>query len=149
MIVVAIIALLAASAFPLYNNAVAKAHKRALAADMNELYRALMRYSFDNNKFPADSGAGALNTTTLEPLVAAGYFPVATGFNRKLSQGHIQFYFAPDWRGQDADFLVVARSRIDPNMVFYAMHYSIFGFFTYDGVYVLKDGVFSRADEAI
>jgi type II secretory pathway pseudopilin PulG len=149
MVVVAIIALIAASAFPVYNSAVEKAHKAALAADMNELYRAFMRYSFDQNRFPADSGAGALNTTTLDPLVSGGYFPPATTLNRKLVSRRIQFYFAPDWNGPNADFIVVARSQIDPSMVFYVMHYSLWDAFSYDGVYVLKDGVFVRADEAI
>lgn len=149
MIVVAIIALIAASALPVYNRALTKAHKTALMTDMNGLYTAFMSYRFDNNKFPADAGRGALNPTTLEPLVGGGYFSNVANLNRKLVGRRIQTYFAPDWSGRDSDFIVVARSSVDRNLIFYVMHYDFMGFFGYDGVYVLKDGNFVRADEAI
>jgi prepilin-type N-terminal cleavage/methylation domain-containing protein len=149
MIVVAIMGLLAATALPVYRNALIKANKTALVADMNSLYKAFLSYRFDHDRFPSDSGAGALNTRTLEPLASGGYFTSATSLNRKLLNGRIQVYWAPDWDGHDADFVVVAQSAIDRNMVIYAMSYDFGGWIGYDGVYVLEDGTFVRADQAI
>lgn len=149
LIVVGIIALLAASALPVYKNALAKAHRTALVSEMNTLYKAFLSYHFDHNKFPADSGRSAFNRTTLDPLVSGGYFSNAANFNRKLRGRRIQTYFALDWRGRDSDFIVVAQSAMDPSMVFYVMHFEFWGLSGYDGVYLLKDGLFVRADEAI
>jgi hypothetical protein len=118
-------------------------------ADMNTLYKAFLSYRFDHDKFPTDSGAGALNTKTFEPLASGGYFTGAVGLDRKLLSGRAIFYFAPDWDGRDSDFILVAQSAIDRDMVVYVMSYDFGGWFGYDGVYVLKDGTFVRADQAI
>ena len=149
MIVLVIMGLLAATAIPVYRNAVVKTKKAALVADMNTLYKAFLSYRFDHNKFPSDNGAGGFNTRTLDPLASGGYFTSAATLNRKLLNGRIQFYFAPDWDGGDSDFVLVAQSAIDRNMVFYVMSYDFGGWFGYDGVYVLKDGMFVKADQAI
>jgi prepilin-type N-terminal cleavage/methylation domain-containing protein len=54
LVVVAILALLAATAIPVYQNALDKSRRMALAADLNTLHTAFMRYYADHWKFPAD-----------------------------------------------------------------------------------------------
>jgi len=145
LIVVAIIGLIAATAIPIYQGATVKAQRMALAGDMRELYSAFMRYNVDHGRFPRDTGVGALNTRTLSPLSTGGYFGSAQGLTVKTKDGRMLFYWAPDWEGPDSDF-IIARSKVDPNVWVYAMHYDFGGLFAYDGVYLLLNGVLVRAD---
>lgn len=146
LISVAIVGLLAATAIPVYQGAIAKAQRVALAADMTEFYSAFMRYHIDRGRFPADSGVGAFDTTTLSPLTTTGYFGGGESLKHKLTNGRVLFYWAPDWNGPDADFIVIASSTLEPNVYVYAMHYEFGGFFAYDGVYLLIDGQLVRSD---
>jgi prepilin-type N-terminal cleavage/methylation domain-containing protein len=146
LIVVAIIGLLTATAVPVYRDAQAKAQRAALAGDMKELYSAFMRYHVDRGGFPSDSGAGAFNITTLNPLANSGYFPSVDGLKSKTYDNRMYWYWAPDWEGPNSDFIVIARSKVDPNVWVYAMHYDLLGLFAYDGVYLLLDGQLVRAD---
>ncbi len=146
LIAVAIVGLLAATALPVYQGAIAKAQRVALAADMTEFYSAFMRYHIDRGRFPADSGIGAFDTTTLSPLSTSGYFGGVESLTSKLTEGRILFYWAPDWNGPDADFVVVAASAAQPDVFVYAMHYEFGGFFAYDGVYLFVNGQLVRAD---
>lgn len=141
-----IIGLIAAIAIPIYSNAMLKARRVALAGDFHELYSSFMRYHIDYGQFPSDSGGGALNTGTLEPLSTAGYYPHAESLNLKLQGGEVVFYWAPDWNGPNANFVVAGRSATDPSVMVYAMHYGFGGLVDYDGVYLLIDGNFVRAD---
>ncbi|HUC43150.1 MAG TPA: prepilin-type N-terminal cleavage/methylation domain-containing protein [Candidatus Sulfotelmatobacter sp.] len=146
LLCVAIIGLLAATAVPLYQGAVAKAQHAALIGDMYELYGAFMRYYVDHGSFPTDTGGSRFNVTTLEPLTSSGYFSSADGLKLKLLNNRLRTYVAPDANGPDADFLVIAVSKDDPNYWVYAMHYESAGLFVYDGVYILVDGNFVHAD---
>jgi len=148
LIVLLIVGLLAAIAIPIYQGAIAKAERLALAADVRELYSAFMRYHIDQGRFPADTGAGVLNVATLSPLATAGYFSGAKALNDKLDGNQLLFYWAPDWNGPDADFIAIGRSAAQPDVLVYAMHYDIAGLVAYDGVYFLRGGQFVRADEA-
>lgn len=146
LIVCGIIGLLAAIAIPIYQNAMMKARRVALAGDFNELYTAFMRYHIDYGEFPADFGGGALNTGTLAPLSTAGYFTHTTSLNSKLQTNQVIFYWAPDWNGPNADFVIMGRSAVDPTVIVYAMHYGVGGLVDYDGVYLLIGGNLVRAD---
>lgn len=146
LVSLAIIGLLAATAIPVYQNAIAKAQRAALVADMSQVYSAFIRYHADHGQFPADSGAGALDIATLAPLATSGYYAAASTLNSKLHQGHAWWYWAPDWNGPNADFILIGRSKSDPEMYVYAMHYGFDGFSGYEGVYVWHNGVLTRAD---
>ena len=141
-----IIGLLAAIAIPIYQNAMMKARRVALAGDFNELYTAFMRYHIDYGQFPADFGGGALNTGTLAPLSTSGYYAHTQSLNSKLQSNQVIFYWAPDWNGPNADFVIMGRSAVDPSVIVYAMHYGFGGLIDYDGVYLLIGGNFVRAD---
>lgn len=143
-----IVGLLAAIAIPIYQGAIDKAERLALAADIRELYSAFMRYHIDQGRFPSDTGAGVLDLATLSPLATGGYFSGVTALNDKLSGNQLLFYWAPDWEGPDSDFIAIGRSARQPDVLVYAMHYDFGGLFAYDGVYFLRDGQFVRADEA-
>lgn len=141
-----IIGLIAAIAAPIYQNAMMKARRVALAGDFHELYSSFMRYHIDYGRFPTDSGAGALVAGTLAPLSTGGYYTHAQSFNSKLQGNQVVFYWAPDWNGPDANFVIAGRSRVDPSVMVYAMHYGFGGLIDYDGVYLLVNGNFVRAD---
>lgn len=148
LIVVAIIGLLAATSIPVYRNALARAQRTALAANMTQLYSAFMRYNVDHGRFPADTGAGSLNVATLAPLTTGGYFGSAKPLDDQLSNGQLLFYWTPDWNGPDADFIAIGRSATDPSVLVYAMHYGFGGGFSYEGVYFWANGQLVRADGA-
>ena len=141
-----IIGLIAAIAAPIYQNAMMKARRVALAGDFTELYSSFMRYHIDFGRFPTDSGAGALVVGTLAPLSSGGYYTHAQSLNSKLQNNQVVFYWAPDWNGPDANFVIAGRSRVDPTVMVYAMHYGFGGLIDYDGVYLLVNGNFVRAD---
>ncbi|HJQ96664.1 MAG TPA: hypothetical protein VJ826_00045 [Candidatus Polarisedimenticolaceae bacterium] len=146
LIVCGIIGLLAGMAVPIYQNALAKARRVALAGQFTELYSAFMRYHVDYGQFPSDIGGGALNTSTLAPLSTSGYFAHAQAINDALQGHRAIFYWAPDWEGPNSDFIIVGRSAADPTVLVYAMHYDFAGVFAYDGVYLVVNGVLVRAD---
>jgi prepilin-type N-terminal cleavage/methylation domain-containing protein len=146
LICVAIIGLLAATAIPIYQGAMAKAHRAALAADMHELYSAFMRYHVDSGRFPDDVGGTAFNLDTIAPLSSSGYFRGTDALKGKMMNNRMWFYWAPDWEGPNSDFIAIARSTIDPSVYVYAMHYDFEDEFAYDGVYMLVNGQLVRAD---
>ena len=147
LVVLLIVGLLAAIAIPVYQGAIAKAERMALAADVRELYSAFMRYHIDQGRFPADAGAGVLNVATLSPLTSSGYFSGAKALTDKLAGNQLLLYWAPDLNGPDADFIAIGRSASQPNVLVYAMHYEFPGLVSYDGVYFLRGGQFIRVDE--
>lgn len=148
LIVVAIIGLLAATSIPVYRNALARAQRTALAADMTQLYSAFMRYNVDHGRFPPDTGAGSFNVATLAPLTTGGYFGSAKPLNDRLANHQLFLYWTPDWNGPNADFIAIGRSATDPNVLVYAMHYGFGGWFSYEGVYFWSNGQLVRADGA-
>jgi Tfp pilus assembly protein PilE len=146
LMVCGIIGLIAAIAIPIYQTALMKARRVALAGDFHELYTGFMRYHIDFGQFPSDSGGGALNTSTLAPLSSSGYYSHAHTLNGKLQNNEVLFYWAPDWNGPNADFVIVGRSAADPTVLVYAMHYGVGGIVDYDGVYLFINGPLVRAD---
>jgi Tfp pilus assembly protein PilE len=146
LMVCGIIGLLAAIAIPIYQNAMAKARRVALAANFTELYSAFMRYHVDFGHFPTDTGAGSFDIPTLAPLSTSGYFPHAQTINDALQNHQAFFYWAPDWEGPDSDFIIAGRSATDPAVLVYAMHYDFGNAFSFDGVYLVINGVLVRAD---
>jgi prepilin-type N-terminal cleavage/methylation domain-containing protein len=136
LIVVAIISLVSAMAIPVYENALENTHRSALQADSYQLYHSLMKYQFDNDKFPAESD---FNLQTLAPLSTDGYFNAAPTFTSKLRDKQVLLYLAPDIDGEDTQFVLLAQSEIDPTMIFAVVYTNIVeetGGWV-DGVYII------------
>ena len=138
LIVVAIVGLISATAIPIFDNALGKSHRAALRADSGTLYRALMTYQFDYDKFPSEA---EFDLATLDPLYSGGYFAGAEAYTNKLLDGEILIYLAPDIDGEDTQFLVVTRSAFDLRDIFVVGYTDIIevseGWI--DGVYLLDD----------
>lgn len=134
LIVVAIVALLSAIVIPLLNDATTRARRMALAADLDDLHKAFLRYHVDHGKFPADSGADKLDLTTLSPLSTEGYFRGVDTLLSKLQGNKIQFYTAPNLNGIDADYILRVRSRDEASLFGFTTAFSV-GVVAIDGVY--------------
>jgi prepilin-type N-terminal cleavage/methylation domain-containing protein len=136
MIVVVIIGLASAIAIPVYEDAMENTHRAALREDGHQLYQALMRYQFDNDKFPSES---EFDTQTLAPLYTEGYFNAAATFTSKLRDEQLVLYLAPDVDGTDTQFIAVARAAIDPSIIVAVVYTNIIdeadGWL--DGVYLI------------
>lgn len=146
LIVVAIIGMLASIAIPVYLRFMDRSRTIAIAHDLRTLHSAFMRYAADNSTFPADTGAGALDTATMDPLVSQGYYGKVDDFMRKLQGGAIEVYVTWDFNGPNSDYMIRARAAHDPDLLVYALHYSS-GASTYDGVYFYKNGIVYRPDQ--
>jgi prepilin-type N-terminal cleavage/methylation domain-containing protein len=146
MIVVVIIALLTAAAVPLYGEAMRRSRTTALAADMEQVYVALMRYHTDHGSFPAED---VFDTSSLSPLTTEGYFGDATSLTDKLLGKQLLIYAAPDVGGPDQHFIIVARHVIDPSIIVVAVHTDIIAAAEgwVDGVYVITDGDLEEAGD--
>lgn len=146
MIVVVIIALLTAAAVPMYGQAMRRSRITALAADLEQLYGALMRYHADHGSFPAE---GDFDTASLSPLTTEGYLVSAGSITSKLLKEELVVYVAPDVGGPDQQFIVVARHVVDPSIIVVAVHTSIVGAAGgwVDGVYVISEGELEEAGD--
>jgi len=138
LIVLVILSILASIAIPLYSYALEKSRRTALGADMAVLHRAFLRYYSDHSKFPAE---GEFDRTTLAPLTTGGYF-AADAVKDKWLQDRVWFYVAPDLRGPDSHFILMARSKEEPDLWAYAISYDWGSGQGYEGVYFWVDGQF-------
>lgn len=141
-----IIVLLAAIVIPFYTSALRKSRSAALATDGRKLYNALMSYSADHGSFPAE---GSFDLTNLNPLASEGYFPNPEGFTKKLAEGKLLIYMAPDVGGLNQQFVSVMRLARDPSVIIAVVYTDIIGAADgwVDGVYVITDGELEKADE--
>ena len=146
LIVVAIVGLISATAIPLYGDALNKSRRAALRTDCGALYRALMTYEFDYNKFPSEA---EFDLATLDPLHSEGYFSGANAFTSKLQDERVLIYLAPDVDGPDSQFIVVTRSAFDPRDIFVVAYTNIVAATEgwVDGVYLIDDGDLEEAEE--
>ena len=146
MIVVVIVGLISATAIPIFDDALRKSHRAALRADCGTLYRALMSYQFDYNKFPSEAG---FDLETLDPLYSEGYFSTARALTGKLQNGKVLIYLAPDVDGTDTQFIVVTRAAFDPSAIFVVVYTDIIAATEgwIDGVYIIDDDDLEEAEE--
>ena len=147
LIVVAIVGMLTAIAIPVYSRAIQKSRRAALGADMAVLHKAFLRYYADHGSFPSDGGGdGVFDKDTMSPLTDGQYFR-ADALKGKLFQNQVFAYWAPDIDGTDSDFILVARSKEEPNLYAYALSYDWPGStFGYEGVYFWVDGEFVQVN---
>jgi prepilin-type N-terminal cleavage/methylation domain-containing protein len=145
LIVVMIIGLLAAAAFPLFSNVMRQSRAKALAAEIKHLYDAMMQYHADYGFFPAED---SFDTQTLEPLAGEGYFNGADALMEKLDRNRVFVYLAPDVGGADQHFILVTRHDADPSIVVVAVHTNIIAAAGgwVDGVYIITENELAEAD---
>ena len=147
LIVVAIVGMLTAIAIPVYARAIEKSRRAALGADMAVLHKAFLRYYADHGAFPSDGGGdGAFDVDTMAPLTDGNYFR-ADSLKGKVFQNRVLAYWAPDIDGVDSDFILVVRSKEEPDLFAYALSYDWPGSnFGYEGVYFWVDGEFVQVN---
>ena len=109
LVVVAIIGIITAVAIPQLQRALFKARIARLAADAKTLHAAFTRFGIDNNLYPSTSSPRerALNTRTLDPLVAQGYLKNPSSIVSKLVGEEISSYDSPNVGGPDTEFWAV------------------------------------------
>ena len=146
LITLIIVVLLAAIVIPFYSSALRKSRSAALATDGRKLYSALMRYSADHGSFPAEA---SFDLTNLAPLTDEGYFPNPEGFTKKLAQGRLLLYMAPDVGGANQQFVSVMRLARDPSVIVAVVYTNVIDATDgwVDGVYVITNGELEEADE--
>jgi prepilin-type N-terminal cleavage/methylation domain-containing protein len=151
LVVVAILGLLAATAIPIYQNAMNKSRRMALAADLNALHTAFMRYYADHGKFPSDmGGADSFDLTTLSPLSTGGYFEHVDTLLSRVQDNEILFYVALDVNGPDSNFVLATISLQEPDLWAYAVSLDWgggLGAIGYEGVYFWDGETLMRPDE--
>jgi prepilin-type N-terminal cleavage/methylation domain-containing protein len=148
LIVVAIIGLLAAAAVPVYGTAMNRSRTNALAADLQTVYGAMMRYHADHGAFPAERD---FDTATLSPLTTKGYLNDGEALTSKLAGNEVLIYVAPDVAGPDQHFILVTRHAVDPSIIVVAVHTNIIAATGgwVDGVYVITDGDLKEAGDLV
>jgi prepilin-type N-terminal cleavage/methylation domain-containing protein len=151
LVVVAIIGLLTATAIPIYQNALNKSRRMALAADLNALHTAFIRYYADHGKFPADMGGGdQLDLATLSPLSTGGYFQQVETLLNRVQGNQILNYVALDINGPDSNFILTTISAEEPDLWAYIVSLDWgggLGVRGYEGVYFWDGTKLMRPDE--
>ncbi len=145
LIVVAIIAIIAAIAIPVFQEAMLRAHISAAAADGQALYTAFKRFHVDNNMYPFAVTAPAFELDTFEPLVSMEYYTGTPG-TRMLGE-QIDSFDSPDDEGVNQEFWVEFSLAFDPTIRFVVAdsdNAPLAGGQYIDGVYIYRDGVLSR-----
>src|SRR5262245_54813092 len=119
LIVVAIIGIVAAIAVPLYQRAILKSQKTAMAGDAKLVYDAFMRYYADNSLFPSTSTPvnRAFNLDTMAPLSTNGYVTLATPILSKLQSNRFTAYDSPNAGASDTQFWLVMTNKKNPSIV--------------------------------
>ena len=139
LVSVAIIALVASLAVPMYADAIRKGRASALQASGKALHGALMRYYNDYGAFPSED---LLDTTTLTPLAGQGYLHSGEAITSRLIDGQLLVYLAPDIGGVDQQFVAVMRDAADRRVIIAVVHTNLV---TDDGDWV--DGSFVIDDD--
>jgi len=150
LVVVAILGLLTATAIPIYQNAMDKARRMALAADLAALHTAFLRYYADHGKFPSDTGGDKLDLATLSPLSTGGYFEQVDTLLSRVKDNQILNYVAPDISGTDSNFILATISADEPDLWAYIVSLDWgggLGVNGYEGVYFWDGTKLMRPDE--
>jgi len=118
LVTVAILAVIAAMAAPVYMNALRQSHRAGLVAEANSLYKAFQRYYLDHSRFPPASTppADAFQLDTLEPLVSRGYVWEGSAILAKLVDREVTAYAAPASGAAAAQFWAVLTLEFDPDV---------------------------------
>jgi prepilin-type N-terminal cleavage/methylation domain-containing protein len=119
LIVVGIIGILSAIAVPLFQRALLKSQKAAMAADARAVYDAFMRYYTDNSFFPSTSSPAtrAFNLSTMSPLTTGGYVKQPGAITSKLRNNQFTAYDSPNAGSSDTQFWVVMTNKKNPSLV--------------------------------
>jgi prepilin-type N-terminal cleavage/methylation domain-containing protein len=116
LVTVAIIAVIAAMAIPVYMNALRQSHRAGLVAEAETLYKAFHRNYLDYSQFPATSSppADVFHLDSLEPLVGRGYIRDSGSLLTKLVDRQATAYDSPDANSVNSQFWVVLTLEFDP-----------------------------------
>ena len=140
LITLAIIAVVAAIALPMYAEALLRAHISSGINDAYSLQLAFKRYQVDNSAYP-DSGPFSLST--FEPLVSMGYFDGRSG--TRFLNDQADAYDAPDDLGLNKEFWLEFTLAYDPTVRFLVSDSDNAplggGSAHYDGIFMFRDGV--------
>jgi prepilin-type N-terminal cleavage/methylation domain-containing protein len=150
LVVVAILALLAATAIPVYQNALDKSRRMALAADLSTLHAAFLRYYADHGKFPEDVGVDKFDLTTLSRLSTGGYFEQVETLLNRVQGNQILSYVALDIGGPDSNYVLATTMAKEPDLWAYTVSLDWgggLGFTSYEGVYFWDGTKLMRPDE--
>ncbi len=110
LVVVAIIAILASIAIPVYSHHRARAHYAVAISECRELYNAFDAYYQDRNGYPASSGVDQLTLTDLAPLTSQGYYK--GGILNELLNNQADAYGSPN----PSEFWLQMTLRADPTV---------------------------------
>lgn len=106
LITMAIIALLAAIAVPIYNGILYKSRRNALLTDAKTLFSAFLQYNLDRNEYPpcCTPPEEAFDKTNLWPLTRYEYMGDGSGILQKLQSRMVADYDSPDNPSTNHDF---------------------------------------------
>jgi len=140
LITLAIIAIIAAIALPMYSEALLRAHISSGLNDAYSLQLAFKRYQVDNSAYPSD---GPFDLSTFEPLVGMGYFDGRSG--TRFLNDQADGYDAPDDQGTNQEYWLEFSLAYDPTVRFLVSdsdNSPLGGGTThYDGIFLFRDGV--------
>ena len=143
LIVVGILGLLTSIAIPMFQRALLKSQKTAMAADARTVYDAFMRYYIDNNLFPStfSPASRAFNLTTMSPLATRGYIQRPSGITSKLENDRFTAYDSPNASSADTQFWLVMTHKRNPSLVILVANtnqYPTDMGTWYDGIYFIQ-----------
>ena len=153
LMVVAILALIAAIAMPIYARMHRKAQRTALMAEATQVHQALKAFYLDHNKYPAAfSGSDMLDHSTLAPLTTQGYLSpgVAKSFLSRQASGSVNTYISFWIDGQDREIWMLLQAAYDPNEWIYIFDTQlIWGSQWHDGVFIWDGTGYKKVDEVM
>lgn len=145
LVTMAIIAILASIATPLYLGFMAKARRNALLADSRILFNAMLQYNLDQGEFPpcCSLPEEAFDRQSLWPLTRYEFIQNSSSILSKLQNDRIAEYDSPDNPSTNHDFYLVLIHKRDPRIrivVADTDEYPGFMGQNLHGIYVEKDG---------
>lgn len=122
-----------------------RADREALERDAREVYQAFEVYHRRHGEFPDPESDPNCRPGTLDPLRRRGYYDGV--LTRRLLEGRIDGYGAPDDRGQNQEFWVELTLASDPTVRYLVARSDdapLGGGTWHDGVYALRNGRLER-----
>jgi prepilin-type N-terminal cleavage/methylation domain-containing protein len=139
LIVMATIAVLAAIAIPVMQQAILRANIASMTTDAKAIYVAFKQYYMDNSAYPDDA---ALQLDTFEPLVGQGYY--SGRVSTRLMDDQADGYDSPDDAGINQEFWIELTMKRDPTVRFLVAdsdNSPLGGGDYYDGIFLYLNGV--------
>lgn len=141
-VIIGILSLIAVSGFQKVR---LKATVSSVVADGKTLYGGFQQFYGDNYEYPNATNPPSFDLTTFEPMTSMGY---NTGMMQdRLLNGQADAYDSPDDQGDNQEFWVTMRLRLDPSyavVVASSDDVPLDPGTWYEGVYVFKGGVLVR-----